>query len=370
MTQQNNQRGKTATLAELASLTESRLVGNPDHPVSGFADLQSAKGHEVSFLSNPRYTPTCYEKAMHRTDAGAIFISPHIPLPEGKNFLINEDPSRAFQQTIEMMRGGAPKLSYFEGIHPSAVIHETAHIGEHAAIGPLVVVDAHAVIHDHCFIGAGSYIGPRSTLGKHCIIHPNVTIREHCHLGLRVVVQSGAIIGSDGLGFTTDGQGKHTRLNQIGIVIIEDDVEVGANCTIDRARFVETRIGEGTKLDHLIIIGHNVQVGKHNMICGQSAIAGSSRTGDRVIIAGQCGISGHIELENDVIITAKSGVSKSLRTSGKYGGIPVQPLSDYNRNATKLRKIGMYADQIKRLEQRIEALEHRINDKEREKSRE
>lgn len=332
---------KEFTLRELASLTEAKVQGNPEYKITGYADLESADCHDISFLSNPRYTNTRYVNAMRQSQAGAIFIAPTIELSEGKNFLIHEDPSLAFQRAIEAIRGAPNQLSYFRDIHPTAVIHETAIIGEDVTIGPNVVIDGDVVIGKGSRIGAGTYIGPHSTMGDDCVIHANVTIREQCHLGNRVVIQPGAIIGSCGFGYSTDEKGHHTRITQVGKVTIEDDVEVGANCTIDRARFTSTRVGEGTKLDSSVVIGHNVKIGKHNLICGQSAVAGSTVTGNHVILAGQVGVDGHLKLDDGVMVTAKSGVTKSLK-AGKYGGYPAQPLDQFNRNNVLFRNLAKY----------------------------
>lgn len=341
------------TLEEIATITQSEIRGLPDFEVTGFADLDSAGEKDISFLSKPRYTKTRYVNAMRQSQAGAVFVAPGVPIEEERNFLINEDPSWAFQKTIEAMRGETPKMTEFTGIHPSAVIHKSSQIGKGVTIGPHVVIDAETIIGDHSFIGAGAYIGSHSKLGTHCSIHPNVTIREYCELGNRVIIQAGTVIGSCGFGYATDDEGKHTRLTHVGTVTIEDDVEIGANSTVDRARFTTTRIGRGTKIDTLVIIGHNVKVGEDNFICGQSAIAGSTTTGNNVVIAGQCGIDGHIHLDDGVIITAKSGTAKSLK-KGIYGGIPAQPLDQYNRKSVLIKNIDKHVEELKELKARLD----------------
>ncbi len=339
------------TLAELSKLTGADLIGNAEQIVTGFADLENAGPHEVSFLSNPKYTNTRYKGMMKTSRAGVVFVAPHVARESGKNYLVHEDPSRAFQTTIEAFRGKV-KQTGFDQIHPSAVIHPTAQIGPETIIGPNAVIDEEAVIGNHCYIGAGTFIGPQTTIGNHCRIHPNVVIRESCVIGNRVVLQGGVVIGSCGFGYTTNDQGVHERLAHIGNVVIEDDVEIGANTTVDRARFTSTVIAKGTKIDNLVVIGHNVKIGRHNIVCGQSAIAGSSQTGSHVVIAGQCGIDGHIKLDDGVIITAKSGVAKSLPT-GRYGGIPVQPLDQHNRTNVHIRNLDKYITQIKELKKKL-----------------
>ncbi len=344
------------TLAELAKLTDSKVIGNPDYVITGFADLESAKPCDVSFLSNPRFVPTRYLNAMKSSIAGAIFIAPSVQPVEGKNYLIAEDPSRAFQQAIEAMRGPI-KQSMFSGIHPSAVIHETAKIGKNVSVGPNAVIDGESTVGDNSVIGSNSYIGPYTTIGDDCIIHPNVTIRECCRLGNRVIVQPGAAIGTCGFGYTTNQKGQHIKLNHIGNVDIEDDVEIGGNTVIDRARFTCTIIARGTKIDNLVTIAHNVKLGPHNIVCGQSGIAGSTQTEEYVIIAGQAGVDGHLKIGKGVVISARSGVTKSLSKPGKYGGLPAKPLNENNRLSVLQHNLSEYVDKIKELEHRIAQLE-------------
>lgn len=340
------------TLEELAAFTNSTLVGNPHHIIQGIADLESATDGDVSFLANPRY-----ENAMQRSSAGAIFVSHSTPLISKQNFLVNENPSQAFQKALEAFFGTVQECSNFEGIHPTAVIHPSATIGKGATISPYAVIEKDVVIGEGSFIGSHCYIGPLSKIGTHCLVHPNVTIREKSQLGNRVILQPGVVIGSCGFGYTTDKLGKHTKLNQVGYVILEDDVEIGANTTIDRARFKVTRICRGTKIDNLVQIGHGVVVGEDNIIVAQTGIAGSSHTGKHVIIGGQVAVAGHISLADGVMVAGKSGISKSLTKAGKYNGIPAMPLAEYNRNTVHSRNIDRYVEEIKSLKERLEKLE-------------
>lgn len=340
---------KSFTLEDLAKQTHSRLVGDPHQIIHDVADLETATTHDASFLANPRY-----EKQMTRSEAGVVFVAPSITLIANRNFLVNENPSQAFQIVVEAFHQEARVLTGFTGIHSSAVIHPTSKIGKNVSIGPHAVIDQHVVIGEHTFIGAGCYIGPHTTLGTHCTIHPRVTIRERCTIGNRVIVQPGAVIGSCGYGYLTDAKGKHTKLNQVGTVSIEDDVEIGANTTIDRARFKSTRIGRGTKLDNLVQIAHGVELGEDNLFAAQTGIAGSTTTGRCVIAGGQVAIAGHIHLTDGVMIAAKSGVSKSLTTPGKYNGIPVMGLAEYNRMTVYLRNIETFVTQLKELQSKIQ----------------
>jgi UDP-3-O-[3-hydroxymyristoyl] glucosamine N-acyltransferase len=348
---------KTFILAELAALTDSQLIGNAEHRIQNVADLETADQFDASFLANSNY-----DKAMRASLAGVVFVSPSVELIPGRNFLISKNPSRAFQTVVEAFFGDVLNVfSGFRDIHPSAVIHETAMIGSNVTIGPHAVIDKDAVIGDNTTISAGCYIGFQTTIGSHSYLHPNVTIRERCIIGNRVIIQPGAVIGSCGFGYLTDQEGKHIKLNQVGNVIIEDDVEIGSNTTIDRSRFKATLIGQGSKIDNLVQIGHGVEMGPHNIIVSQTGIAGSTKTGKYVVLAGQVAVAGHISIADEVVIAGKSGVSKSITKAGKYNGIPVMQVSEYNRNAVHLRNIETYIKQLKELQAIVKKLESEKN---------
>lgn len=339
------------TLAELADMTHSKLVGDPDYLISNVADLQSAEAEDASFYANPHY-----EQAMKRSKAGVVFIASESDIIEGRNFLINKDPSRAFQQLLEAISQLSMKMTGFSGVHPSAVIHEKAIVGTNVTIGPNAVIDEDTRIGDNTSIGAGTYIGVGVHVGDDCHIHPNVTIRERACIGNNVTIQSGVVIGSCGFGYTLETEGCHKKLTQVGTVTIEDNVEIGANSTIDRSRFKSTHIGKGTKIDNLVQIGHGVKIGKNNVIVSQTGIAGSTETGDNVVMGGQVGVAGHIKITSNVAIGAKSGVSKSITKPGNYRGIPAVPIDEFSRNYVYLRKIDKYACRISNLEESVKAL--------------
>lgn len=340
---------KYFTLAELADLTKSKPVGVLDYRIKNAADLETADVEDVSFLTKPAFGQASrYEKAMLKSKAGIICVHPEAKVPEGRNYLINEEPSRAFQTILEVFQGERGRLTGFSGIHPTAVIHPSVSLGKDVVIGPHAVIDQDTTIGDKTVIGAGCYVGPNCSIGTDCLLHPRSVVRERCKLGNRVILQPGAVIGSCGFGYTTNKQGCHEKLNQIGNVILEDDVEIGANTTIDRGRFKSTLIGKGTKIDNLVQIGHGAALGQHNMIVSQTGIAGSTTTGRYVVMGGQCGVAGHIHLSDGVILTAKTGVDKSL-LGGKYGGSPAMPLPDYNRMMVYLRNIEKFAKQLKKI---------------------
>ncbi len=339
----------TLSLAQVASLTGARLVGDPLHEIHHVASIEEATHDEITFVANPRYA-----SALAATRAGAIFIDPSLSPANGKNCLVVDDPSAAFQMIAEIFYPPELVKSGFSGIHPTAVIHKTARIGENVTIGPFVVIDREVTIDADTTIGAHCFIGTACHLGKEVLLHPHVTLREDCQIGDRVVIQPGAVIGSCGFGFITDAKGQHTKLRQMGKVVIEEDVEIGANTCIDRARFKETRICKGTKIDNLVQIAHGVKLGQHNLIVAQSGIAGSSKTGKHVILGGQAALVGHIEVCDNVMLAARGAPAKSILKPGKYAGAPAMPLMDHNRQSVQLR-------QIDKLIQRIEALEKRAS---------
>lgn len=338
------------TLSELATFTGSQLIGNPDYEITGVENLEAALPNEAAFLENARY-----EKQLSASQAGVIFIHPSIPLLPGKNFLVTPHPSLSFQKVLELFI--ASPQSGFEGIHPSAVIHPDATIGEDTTVGPYSVIDRGAKIGPKCRIGPGVFIGAETEIGSECILHAHVTVREGCFLGNRVILQPGAVIGACGFGYFTDNKGKHTHLKQLGKVVLEDDVEIGANTAIDRARFKTTRIGRGTKIDNLVQIGHQVEVGEDNLLVAQVGIAGSTKTGRNVVMGGQVGVAGHLTIHDGVMLAAQSGVSKSLLESGTYGGAPAAPMKEVAVQYVHMRSLPKLIQRLKELEAKIEKYE-------------
>jgi len=337
------------TLIELGAHCGAQLIGDATHLISGINTLEEATASDVSFLANPRYID-----AMKKSHAGVICIAPQDALPEGKNFLLHADPSRAFQMIAELLIPSA--ISGFSGIHPTAVIHPSAQIASDVHIGPHAVIDRDVKIGPRTHIGPHVSIGFEVEIGADCVIHPNCTLRERCRLGNRVILQPGVVIGSCGFGYTPDKLGRHIKLEQLGIVILEDDVEIGANTTIDRSRFKATLIRKGTKIDNLVQIAHNVEVGEHNIIAAQTGIAGSVKTGKYVMLGGQVGIVGHVELDDQVLVATRGGVSKSLK-SGKYRGSPAIPIAEYNRQEVYVRKLEEYVERLKQLEKKATVLD-------------
>jgi UDP-3-O-[3-hydroxymyristoyl] glucosamine N-acyltransferase len=343
------------SLKLLAELTGARLVGNPDHEITGVEVLETASSQEASFLSNAAYRPF-----LEKTEAGLVCVSEETALIAGKNFLISADPSVTFQQIVQLILSKTFTGSGFTGIHPTAVIHPTAKIGKDVQIGPYVVVDQHCSIGDRTQIGPYVSLGPQVSIGSDCFFHPHVVIKDRSVIGNRVILQPGCVIGSCGFGYVTNNKGQHIKQEQLGVVVIEDDVEIGANTTIDRARFKETRISQGTKIDNLVQIGHNVIIGRHNLIVSQTGIAGSVRTGRHVVMGGQTGVVGHLEIGDEVMIAARGGIKKSMPKKGKYGGNPAIDLDEHQRQQVQLRNISSHVKRIGELEKKLSELEKKL----------
>lgn len=336
---------KSYLLKDLAELLNVTLAGDPLSKIHGVGGLDEAGPHDISFLANPRYIDS-----MHRSKAGCVCVDKKQTLPEGKNFLICDNPSETFQKLIEIFIPPLSKNQFEDGIHPTALIDPTAIVSPSAMIGPYCIIGANVRISNNSRLLGHVYVGQESTIGSDCVIYPHVTIRERCHLGDRVTIQPGAVIGSCGFGYVTTATGYHQKLQQLGQVIIADDVEIGANTTIDRARFDKTQISVGSKIDNLVQIGHNVEIGKHNLIVSQVGIAGSSKTGDYVVLGGQVGVVGHVEVASHTLVGAKAGISKNVTKAGRYTGVPLQPIDEYNRSQVLLRKLPDLFNRVKKLE--------------------
>lgn len=338
---------RSYTLEELAEITQSELVGTPDFQITGVDELETAGPSDLSFLANPKY-----REAAKKSKAGALCIDQTTPLVESRNYLISEKPSETFQKIISLFIPDRT-VSGFKGIHPTAVIHQSAKVSKDAVIGPYVVIDRDVIVGARCKISSHVSIGPEVEIGDDCILHPHVTVREGCKLGNRVILQPGVVLGGCGYGYVTDEKGRHKKITHYGVVVLEDDVEIGANTTIDRARFKATRVKRGSKIDNLVMIGHNVTVGEDNLIISQTGLSGSIKTGRNVIMAGQVGVAGHIEIGDGVILMARSGVSKSVLERGAYGGAPVVPAKDWHKQQIHLQRLHEYALRLKKLEEKL-----------------
>jgi UDP-3-O-[3-hydroxymyristoyl] glucosamine N-acyltransferase len=334
----------TFTLQELATMSGGELLGDPSLQITGAASLGDATPGEISFFANRKYVGL-----LRKTRASAIFVPRDFAEPINAARVRVSNPTRAFEQVV---RKFAPKqITFAPGIHPSAVVDPSARLGERVSIQPLTVIEAGAKIGDDTIIGAGSYIGHETVIGSACVVYPRVTIRERSRIGSRVIIHSGAVIGADGFGFEMV-EGRQEKIQQLGIVQIDDNVEIGANTTIDRARFGRTWIQEGAKIDNLVQVAHNVVIGKNTVIAAQTGIAGSVQIGQRVLIGGQVGIIGHIEIGDNTAIGAQSGISKNI-SGGTWWASPAVPLAEAKKQIAWVRRLGKLFARVEETEKKL-----------------
>lgn len=335
------------TLKEIADFIKGELVGEEDIIITGINGIKEAEPGDITFLAN-----TKYQSLVDKTRASAIIVSGDASL--NKPVIRTDNPSLAFAKVIALFKDD--HLEHPQGIHPSAIIGKGAKLGKNVSLGAYVVVESGASIGDNSVIYPGSFVGSHTSIGSAALIYANVSIREKCAIGNNVIIHSGTVIGSDGFGFVTV-DGKHHKIPQVGIVEIHDDVEIGANVTIDRARFGKTVIGSGTKIDNLVQIAHNVVIGKNCLIVSQVGISGSTVIGDNVILAGQVGLIGHITIGDNVIVTAQSGVSKSIPSDLLVSGSPARPNMENQRIVACTHNLPSLFNLVKELKKRIEGLE-------------
>ncbi len=340
------------TLSELAQWIDGTIVRSGlDASLTGMAALDMAGPHDVSFLGNEKYHAQFLE-----TQAAAVIV-PHgiTDGPPNTALVAVDNPTLAFSVVVRHF--AASNRNFTPGIHPHASVDPSAVLN-----AAKVLVHAGAVVMAGATIGNGSEIGPNSVigadavLGNDCHIMANATVRERCVLGDRVILQPGAVIGSDGYGYEFSG-GRHVKIEQVGIVEIGDDVEIGANTTIDRARFGKTIIGEGTKIDNLVQIGHNVVIGKHCIIVALCGISGSTRLGDYVTMAGQAATAGHLTIGSKATITGRTGVTTDLPGGEIYAGYPAQPFREEMKVRALTRRLPKLVERIKKLEKNLQANE-------------
>ncbi|HET9418459.1 MAG TPA: UDP-3-O-(3-hydroxymyristoyl)glucosamine N-acyltransferase [Chthoniobacterales bacterium] len=334
----------TFTLQELATLSGGELIGDPAQKITGAASLAEATDSEISFFGNPRYIAQ-----LRKTRAAAVFVPSDFSEQTPAAQIRVSNPAKAFEQIMLKL---APKpIAFSPGVHQTAIVDQSARLGVGVSIQPYAVVEAGVSIGDGTLIGAGVYIGHETVIGKNCTIYPRVTIRERTRIGDGVVIHSGAVIAADGFGFESS-QGRHEKVPQLGIVQIDDDVEIGANTTIDRARFGRTWIQTGAKIDNLVQVAHNVVIGKNTIIAAQTGIAGSVRIGNNVLIGGQAGIIGHIEIGDNTAIGAQSGVSKNI-SGGAWWMTPATPLPEVKEQMAWVRRLGKLFERVTAIEKKL-----------------
>ena len=335
------------TLREVAQIVGGEVVGDEGIIVTGVCGIREAKEGDLTFVANEKYVPL-----IRQTRASAIITSREIRHAE-KPIIQTDNPDLAFAKIISFL---APnEITHPKGIHETAMIGKNVKLGQNVAIQPYVVIGDNAVIGDRSIVYVGVFIGDHTRIGRDTLIYPHVTIRERTEIGNHVIIHSGTVIGSDGFGFSSV-KGVHVKIPQIGIVKIEDEVEIGANVTIDRARFGATHIKQGTKIDNLVQIAHNVVIGEHSIIIAQAGISGSTTIGKRVVVAGQTGIVGHITIGDNSIIGARSGVTKPVPPNSVILGAPAKPISKFKETNACLQRLPKLYETVRLLEERIETL--------------
>ncbi len=336
------------TLKEIAALIHGEVVGDERTMVSGIGGIKEARPGDLTFLSNARYRP------LLRTTAASAVITSREVQRAGKPIIRTDHPSLAFAEAAKVL---APQdVHHPQGIHPAALISARAHVGRDVAIGPYVVVEDGARIGDRTILYPFVYVGRDARIGEGSLLYPQVMLREGVTVGRRVIIHSGTVIGSDGFGFETI-DGVHHKIPQTGTVVVEDDVELGANVSIDRARFGVTRIGQGTKVDNLVHIAHNVTVGPSALLVAQVGISGSTTLGHHVTLAGQVGVVGHITIGDRAVAGAQSGVTKSIPAGETWWGFPARRMDEAQKAYACMYLLPKLFKRVDALAKQVEALE-------------
>ena len=340
-------------LKDLAEQTFSQIEqGDAEQEIIAAAGLDIAGEGDVTFLANLKYTPQIRE-----TKASAIFLSEKTQIERDDIAVLRaKDPYLAYTRALRMFH---PVPEIIPSIHPSAVVHETAKIAANAEVMANVVVGANCEISENVKIYPNATVYDGAKIGANSVIHSGVSIRENCEIGANCIIHNNTTIGSDGFGYAKDEEKRWLKIPQTGRVVIENDVEIGANTAIDCASVGETRIKSGAKIDNLVQIGHSCTVEEDTLICSQTGLAGSSVIGKRVILAGQVGIAGHLKIGDDVVVTAKSATSHDIEPGKIISGIPAFDNRDWLRSTAAYRRLGDMARTLREMEKRLKELENR-----------
>lgn len=336
-------------LSELAALTSARVEGDANTEIIGAAGLDDARSGDVTFLANPRYTPR-----VNQTAASAIYVAEDAQIEKAIPILRAQDPYLAYTRALRLFH---PEPSVKPEIHPSAVIDSTAQVASDVWIGACAVIGPGVKIESGVRIHPNTTIYQDVVIGKETVIHSGTVIRERSVIGQRVIIHNNVVVGCDGFGYAKDEERRWLKIPQTGRVLIEDDVEIGAGTTIDRASVGESRIGRGTKIDNLVQIGHSCTVAEDTLLCAQVGLAGSSHIGSRVILAGQAGVAGHLKIGDDVVITAKSATSHDIPDGKIISGIPAFDNKDWLRSTAAFRRLGEMQRTLRDLARRLTAIE-------------
>ncbi|MBN1634674.1 MAG: UDP-3-O-(3-hydroxymyristoyl)glucosamine N-acyltransferase [Ignavibacteria bacterium] len=335
-------------ISEIVKIVDGILCGNSDLEINAVGKIETASEGDITFISNP-----AYEKYFETTKAGAVLVSENfVPRTEREDITVIKvrDPYRSFLDLIEIFNKEEEDfsgISDFCSIGDDPEIADDVHIGNYTSIGKIVKIGSKSKIYPNCSIGNNVEIG------NNCIIYPNVSIYNGCKIGNNVIIHSGTVIGSDGFGFAKQEDGTYKKIPQRGIVLIEDDVEIGSNCTIDRATIGETKICKGVKLDNQIMVAHNVEIGENTVIAAQTGIAGSTKIGKRCMIGGKAGIGGHLRICDDVTLGAAIGLVKSITKPGMYMGYRAKPMREFLHEEANIKRIPRIEEEIKEIKNKL-----------------
>ncbi|HMP97284.1 MAG TPA: UDP-3-O-(3-hydroxymyristoyl)glucosamine N-acyltransferase [Kiritimatiellia bacterium] len=337
-------------LSDIAGRLNAVVEGDAAIVINGVAGIRYAEPGDLSFVSQARYAADAAT-----TKASALLVAKDWRYPVSAAVIRVDQPEAVFAEVASWF--AAPAVTYAPGIHPTAVIASGAVIGSDVHIGPYCVIGPEVSLGDRTVLVGHNVLGSGVSIGDDGLLYPMVTIREYVKIGNRFIAHNGVVIGSDGFGYDVDGQGVRTKIPQIGIVEIGDDVEIGANSTVDRARFGKTRIGNGVKIDNLVMVAHNVTIGDHAVLVSQVGIAGSSSVGHHAILAGQAGVAGHLEIGPGALVLAQAGVTKDVPAKAVVMGFPATPQKEFATNQAALNRLPQLKKRLAELEARIAALE-------------
>ncbi len=340
---------KDIKLKEIAKVVNGSIIGDDNLIITGIESLKNATSGQVTFLGNKKYTNQVTD-----SQASAILVNKDYVIEDKskKSFIVCDDPNKEFSKVILLF--APPSIQYKPEIHKSAIVAESAKIGKLVHIGANVVIEENVKIADNCIIASGSYIGHNSQIDAKAFIYQNVTIRERCLIGENCIIHSGTVVGSDGFGYAATSTGLE-KIPQVGIVQLDNNVEIGSNCTIDRARFGKTWIKHDVKIDNLVQIAHNVIIGEYSIIVAQVGVAGSTELGKGVTLAGQSGVSGHLYLGDGSTAAGGTGVIKDLEPNTIYMGYPAVKFKEFIANNNLPKKVKKLIKRIKDLEEQLES---------------
>ncbi len=342
------------SVEKIARMINGKIIGDPALTIKGVNSLDAAGEGEVAFFADKRL-----REGLKHTAASAVIVKEPTDLYKGTQ-VVAADPQLAFARVTEVF---APPTPRFPGISVQAFVHEGSRVGKDVSIYPHVYVGDGAVIGDETVLFPGAYVGERVVVGKRCVISSNVTIRSDCIVGNDVILHAGVVIGSDGFGYVRDGAAS-VKVPQIGIVQIDDQVEIGANACVDRAALGKTWIRQGVKIDNLVQIAHNVVIGEHSVVVAQTGFSGSVHVGKNVVIAGQVGVADHLDIGDGAVIGAKSGIAKTVSPGEVLFGTPAMPHRLWLKTSGLVKKLPEFSETLRKLEKRIEMLEKRDSQEE------